>query len=74
MAMDATKVDPGLLAMIPAAQPPNGTFSNFENPESLDRLANLTVYICLPLTMAPLLMRLYTRAKIMRSWGADDCK
>ncbi|KAF1993950.1 hypothetical protein P154DRAFT_476766 [Amniculicola lignicola CBS 123094] len=70
--MDVTKIDPLLLSKIPAVQPPHGTVSNFEDPESLDRLAMLTVYICLPVTVVPLLMRLYTRGCITHSWGADD--
>ena len=74
MSIDISKVDPAILATIPAVAPPDGVTPNFENPDSLDSLARITVYAALPITFVILLLRLYVRARVQRSWGADDCK
>jgi hypothetical protein len=74
MSFDLNNIDPAVLAMIPAVAPPDGVQSNFDHPASLDRLAQITVYVALPITFVVSLLRLYVRAKVQRSWGADDCK
>lgn len=74
MPIDISKIDPAILAIIPAVSPPDGVKSDFENPESLDTWGEFTVYVALPITFVILIPRLYVRSRIQRSWGADDCK
>lgn len=63
-----------MLDRIPTAEPPEGTLSNFVNPPSLDSQSKIITGLMLSITIIILLLRLYTRVRIMRSWGADDCK
>ena len=66
--------DPALLAKIPALQPPDGVTSNFVDPESRAGIFRAVAYTSLSIMMVFLLLRIYTRAVVNRTFGADDCK
>ncbi|KAF2726751.1 hypothetical protein EJ04DRAFT_480099 [Polyplosphaeria fusca] len=72
MAMDLSKLPPDMLAHIPAGIPPNGTTSNLINPPSRENQTKTVMYASLVIMVIPLILRLYTRARIQRSFGADD--
>ncbi|KAF2680026.1 hypothetical protein K458DRAFT_258050, partial [Lentithecium fluviatile CBS 122367] len=59
---------------IPAGAPPNGIASNFVDPPFLDSQPRIITGVMLPLTFFIFILRLYTRVKITRLWGADDCE
>ncbi|KAH9863979.1 hypothetical protein J1614_009912 [Plenodomus biglobosus] len=70
--MDPTKLDPAMLAYIPAGIAPNGTTSNLVNPPSRDSEVLIVMYVALPIMFIPLILRLYTRVFITKNFGADD--
>jgi len=74
MAMDPTKIPPEMLAQLPALQPPPGVVPNFVNPQSIAHQTRTAIYVTLPLMLLFLVLRLYTRLRILRAVGADDCK
>ncbi len=59
---------------IPAQAPPAGVTSNFENPYSLAVLPRGFIYATLPPMLVFLGLRFYTRIKITRNVGVDDCE
>lgn len=66
-------MNPGYLDSTPAVPPPPGHDSNFTNPESrcYELVIVITVFACLIVIV--LILRIYLRLKITRSFGADDC-
>jgi hypothetical protein len=71
--VDLTKLDPAILAMIPAGMPPEGVIPNFVNPESQDRIVAIVIYVTLPLMLFFVALRVYARLHIGHWFGADDC-
>ncbi|KAJ8133118.1 hypothetical protein O1611_g506 [Lasiodiplodia mahajangana] len=69
---DVDSLDPALLDQIPAMKPPDGLSSNFVNPPSISYVVLITVGITLPLMLAFLVLRIYTRIKIAREYSPDD--
>ena len=67
-------MDPGYLDTTPVRPPPPGQDSNFINPES--RSYQLVIIISILSAFIALLvpLRVYTRLRITRSFGADDCR
>jgi hypothetical protein len=72
--MDLSKIDPARLPFIPAGVPPNGTLSNLVNPPSRVHEIKTVIYVTVSFMFVPLVLRLYTRARITRNFGADDCR
>ena len=72
--MDPTKIPPEMLAQLPALQPPPGVQPDFIDPQSIADQTRHAIYACLPLMLLFLFLRLYTRLRILRAVGADDCK
>ncbi|KAI1455299.1 hypothetical protein F4805DRAFT_459863 [Annulohypoxylon moriforme] len=60
------------ISQLPMARPPPGVKSNFVNPPSWAPPARAIVYTTWALMLVFFLLRLYTRARITRSLGADD--
>ena len=52
--------------------PPPGVTPNFENPEQGGRHVIVLGFVGIPITFAFLIMRLYTKARINRSFGSED--
>lgn len=72
--MDSSKLDPAMLAQLPALQPPPGIQPNFVNPEAIATQTRAATYVALPLMLLFLTLRMYTRLRVTRVVGADDCK
>lgn len=62
------------LSKIPSQAPPPGVTPNFENPYSLAVLPRGFIYATLPPMVLFLGLRFYTRIKISRQVGIDDCE
>ena len=62
------------LLLQPAAKPPVGVASNFNNPPNLDRPVVTVVTLCIAIVALAILMRTYTKALIIRSIAYEDCK
>ena len=72
--MASLEIDPALLATFPALSPPAGVKSNFVDPESRAGTFRAVAYTSLSIMMVFLLLRIYTRARVNRMFGADDCE
>lgn len=59
---------------VPAATAPNGTTSNLINPPSIGYRQTATNIVVLVIMIVIVMLRLYTRAFIVKSIGYDDCK
>ncbi|OGM47964.1 integral membrane protein (Pth11) [Aspergillus bombycis] len=60
------------LSKIPVAPPPPGVTPNFDNPEgSKFKIYSVSIAMCSSATLV-LLLRLYTRFYILRTYGLDD--
>ncbi|KAK5631974.1 hypothetical protein RRF57_007688 [Xylaria bambusicola] len=57
----------------PARPPPPGVIPNFTNPPSLSWMGRVAVYITLPVMIVILALRVYTRTRIVKQFGIDDC-
>lgn len=62
-------MDPSLF---PLGRPPNGTFSNFDNPASLESLGHTAMGVFMAITAAFLILRIYVKLTITKQWGWDD--
>ena len=62
------------LRNIPALPPPDGTYSNFEHPQTLASSLIIVNAIFLSLMLGGVALRLYTRAILARALGWDDCR
>lgn len=60
------------LSEISAVPPPPGHVSNFINPPSLAPWYRGIIFSFVPLMLVFLVLRLYTRLRIVRKWGWDD--
>lgn len=61
------------LSKIPVAPPPPGVTPNFDNPEgSKFKIYSVSLAMCSSATLV-LLLRLYTRFYLLRTYGLDDC-
>ena len=61
-------------ANLPAAKPPPGTKSNFDNPQSREVDAYIGIWICFGITLLFVLLRLYVKLIITHKWAWDDCE
>ena len=58
----------------PAGKPPAGILPNLENPPNLDTYLVVTVALTLTFGTLAVLLRLYTKLLILRSFACEDCK
>jgi len=72
--MDPSEIDPKLLAFIPALAPPPGVRPNFKDPLSLETPLRVSVCLVMALMLVFVSLRVYTRLRITREFGAEDCK
>lgn len=63
---------PDEFGRIPAALPPPGVKSNFDNPEWIGDRVVITTAICFALSMVFVGLRLYTRVCISHAAGLED--
>ena len=66
--------DPVAFAQIPGLTPPPGTVSNLIDPYSVAPVSRVLMGITLALMWMFLILRVYTRACVTYSFGADDGK
>lgn len=69
-----SKLPASVIANINIVPPPPGQVSNFINPLDCGSQSRIAMYLMLPLMGISLIARLYTRARITGTFGADDCK
>jgi hypothetical protein len=62
------------MAVTPAAAPPHGLNSNFDNPPSKAQTVYIVMSVCLGLVTLLVAIRIYTRARITKSLWWDDCE
>ena len=62
------------LLLQPAAKPPVGQVSNFQNPPNLDGPVITVTALCIAIATLAVLMRTYTKALLIRSLAYEDCK
>lgn len=58
----------------PAASPPAGVTPNFNDPPNLDRAVAVVLTLCIFLSTVAVLLRLYTKKFLIRSWAYEDCE
>jgi hypothetical protein len=62
------------LSQVPAATPPPGVTPDFDNSDNYKQDNIILHSVVLSFTTVAILVRLYTRAVIKRSFGIDDCE
>lgn len=67
--MSSTPVD---LNTMPALAPPPGQISNFHNPENLNHVMYLTAAVGLSLSTAGVILRVFTKARVLRFMQAEE--
>jgi len=75
--MDISSLTPEMLQKIPAMKAPPGHFTDFANPGHDGSNAHQTVIVTgflTALTVAVLLLRLYTKFVVIKSSGWEDCE
>lgn len=72
MSMNMDQLTPEMLMHIPVTPPPEGVTSNFIDPPSRAKQTQVTIGIMLSLIVPALLLRIYTRVKKLKIFGADD--
>lgn len=61
------------MTQLPTMPPPPGIIANFDSPYSLQRYDILCQTVCFTLTTLLLCIRLYTKIRVLRHAGWDDC-
>lgn len=69
--MDPTDIP---IEEIPALKPPFGVTSNFEHPYSSAFVTLTTTAIAVPLMLMFVILRIYVRVWIKKSWAREDSK
>lgn len=74
--MPPVDVDPSMLDphIMPAMEAPADDPTNFDDHYSLAPASRIVIYVLLPLMVAAVASRLYTRLWVTRAIGADDCE
>lgn len=72
--MDTQLLNTSAWDTTPVMPPPPGVTSNFENPVTLAPICRTAIFVAAPLAIVSLALRLYTRLRVTRSIGIDDCK
>jgi hypothetical protein len=57
-----------------AMPPPPGVTPNFDNPESIAHRVVVISVLGAAIAIPICLLRLYTKRRILRNFGLDDCK
>lgn len=60
--------------MVEPLKPPAGVIPNFVTPASLRKYDILGQTVCLVVSTLFISMRMYTKARLMKSAGWEDCK
>lgn len=58
----------------PAMAAPPGLAYNFVNPPNLDTEYYIDLVICLTISFLVVCMRIWTKARLIRKFGREDCK
>ncbi|KAI5253968.1 hypothetical protein E4T42_02534 [Aureobasidium subglaciale] len=61
-------------SLTPATQAPDGHVSNLINPDGVGYRITITNIVCIVFFMIVVMVRLFTRVFLNRSFGHDDCK
>lgn len=73
--MAATKAQILELALdLPALAAPPGLTHNFVNPPNLKTAYYIDVAICMTVSSLVVCMRIWTKARLIRKFGREDCK
>lgn len=62
------------MASSPALAPPPGVTPNFVNPYNQNKVTITLISVCLPATTLFLLIRMYSKVRLIKSHGWEDCK
>lgn len=69
--MDMTSIP---FQQVPALQPPEEVIPDFDHPYSSARVILVTIAIALPLMLVVVLLRIYVRAWVKKTWAYEDSK
>lgn len=72
--MSLSSIPPAQLALIPAAKPPDGVIPNLVNPDSCGPAVVAALAVSSALMSVFVILRMYTKIKIVRSTDWADCK
>lgn len=72
--MSLSSIPPAQLALLPAAKPPDGVIPNLVNPESCGPAVIVALAISSGLMSVFVILRMYTKLRIVRKMDWDDCK
>lgn len=61
-------------SQFPALTPPTGVIPNFIDPPTRAPATRVVVCVTLALMLGFVSLRIYTRLRVTRTFGADDCK
>ena len=68
----AQPMDASSYANLPLAAPPPGVVPNFNNPQSRAYQLHIGMAVCIGITSVFVLLRIYARAFVQRTWGWED--
>ena len=58
----------------PGLPPPPGTIPNFVDPPTLENVQIAAAVVCLALAVLTTVLRMYTKAFVIKAIGWEDCK
>lgn len=70
---DISQIDPADYVNAPGMEPPPGVTPNFVDPISQENIGKACIYTAVPIMMVFVVLRLYSRASVVRGFGKDDC-
>lgn len=59
---------------LPALAAPPGLTHNFVNPPDLETEYHITLLLCMTISFLVVCMRIWTKARLIRKFGREDCK
>lgn len=59
---------------LPALAAPPGLTHNFVNPSDLETTYYIDVVLCMTVSFLVVCMRMWTKARLIRNFGREDCK
>lgn len=72
--MSLSSLPPAQLALLPAAKPPDGIIPNLIDPESCGPAVIAALAVCSALMSFFVILRMYTKFRIVHSIDWDDCE
>ena len=69
----ALQTDPSYHANLPAGSSPPGVVPNLNDPQSRAMDAYIGMGICIGVTSVFVVLRMYVKLGVTKSWGWDDC-